>query len=66
MTPYKPLEDVSIADAAFEVVGKDLNEVFRDAALATFSELDDIYVVKGAERRGIKLEAENPEGLLFK
>ena len=66
MTPYKPLEDVSIADAAFEVVGKDLNEVFRDAALATFSEMVDIYAVKGAETRDIKLEAENPDGLLFK
>ncbi len=66
MSPYRPLEDVSIADAAFEVIGKDLNEVFRDAALATFSEMVDIYAVKGVETRDIKLEAERPDDLLFK
>ncbi|HIK02295.1 TPA: archease, partial [archaeon] len=66
MAPYRPLEDVSIADAAFEVVGKDLNEIFRDAALATFSEMVDIYAVKGAETREIKVEAEKLDDLMFK
>ncbi len=66
MTPYRALEDVSVADAAFEIIGKDLNEVLRDAALATFSEMVDIYAVGGTEIREIKIEADNPEDLLFK
>ena len=66
MAPYRELEDVSLADAAFEVMGKDLNEIFRDAALATFSEMFDIYSVKGTEIREVKLEADKPDDLLFK
>ena len=66
MTPYRALEDVSIADAAFEVMGKDLNEIFRDAALATFSEMVDIYTVGSSEIREIKVEAEKLDDLMFK
>ena len=66
MPPYRPLEDVSIADAAFEVMGKDLNEIFRDAALATFSEMVDIYKVKPSETREISVSAEYLDDLLFK
>ena len=66
MTPYRPLEDISIADAAFEVIGKDLNEIFKDAALATFSEMVDIHKVGSSESREIKVEAEKPDDLLFR
>ncbi len=66
MTPYRALEDISIADAAFEVIGKDLNEIFRDAALATFSEMVDIFAVGSKEIREIKVEAEKLDDLLFK
>src|SRR3989344_6809204 len=66
MTPYRPLEDISIADAAFEVIGKDLNEIFRDAALATFSEMVDIFAVGSSETREIKVEGEKLDDLLFK
>lgn len=66
MCPYRPLEDISIADAAFEVMGKDLNEIFRDAALATFSEMVDIYAVGSSEIREIKVEAEKVDDLLFR
>ena len=33
---YKFLEDVAIADIAFEAYGKSLNELFENAALASF------------------------------
>ena len=34
MKKYKILEDVAIADIAFEIYGKNLNELFENAALA--------------------------------
>lgn len=66
MTPFRPLEDVAISDAALEIIGKDLNELFRDAALATFSEMVDIHTVSETEKRSVKVEAENLDDLLFK
>lgn len=64
--PYRHLEDITIADVAFEIIGNDLNELFADAALATFSEMVDIHAVGSSETREIELEAENLDDLLFK
>src|SRR5438093_1475536 len=39
--PYKFLEEIGIADIAFEAVGRDLPELFRDAADATMNVMID-------------------------
>ncbi len=39
--PYKFLEEIGTADIAFEAVGRDLPELFRDAADATMNVMID-------------------------
>jgi SHS2 domain-containing protein len=63
--PYRYLEDVATADAAFEVEGKTLEELFRDAAVATFEVMADTGTVKPEVTREIKLENEDVDNLLF-
>ncbi len=53
--PYRYLEDVATADAAFEVEGNTLEELFRDAAVATFEVMADIRTVKPEVTREIEL-----------
>ena len=63
---YKFLDDVSIADIAFEAKNKDLNKLFEDCALATFDSMVDLKTVKPKTKKEIKLKADNVEELLFK
>ena len=65
MKKYKILEDVAIADIAFEAYGKNLNELFENAALAIFEEATDLEKVDEKENKSIKIEADNIENLLF-
>jgi len=65
MKKYKVLEDVAIADIAFEIYGKDLNELFENAALAIFEESADLSKVENKEKKSIKLKADNVENLLY-
>lgn len=64
--PYEYLEDIAIADVAFEVWANDLEELFIEAADATMNvmveELDSILSV---EKRKIELHAEELDMLLF-
>jgi SHS2 domain-containing protein len=62
---YKFLDDVSIADIAFEAKGKNLNELFESCALATFDSMVNLKTVKAKIKKEIKLEEENIENLLF-
>ena len=66
MGTYRYLEDVAIADIAFEAIGKDLADVLLTACDATMNvmieELDSIDPV---ERRELVLENEEPDMLLF-
>ncbi len=39
--PYKFLEDIATADAAFEALGSTPEELFTEAALATFEVMVD-------------------------
>ncbi len=62
--PYKPLENITLADAAFEVIGKDLNELFADSAIATFATMADLNSVGQVEAREINLENKELDKLL--
>jgi len=65
MKKYKVLENVAIADIAFEIYGKNLNELFENAALAIFEETADLKKVEEKEKKSIKLKADNVEDLLY-
>jgi|TARA_B100001964_G_scaffold242488_1_gene317506 SHS2 domain-containing protein len=65
MKKYKILEDVAIADIAFEIYGKNLNELFENAALAIFEESADLKNVKEKEKKTIKIDSDKIEDLLF-
>lgn len=62
---YKFLEDIAIADVAFEAGGKDLKELFESAALATFEVMVDTKKVKHKIKRKIVLDNEDLNGLLY-
>jgi len=62
---FKFLEELAIADVAFEAYGKNLGEAFGNAALATFEVQTDTKKVKAKVSKIVKIEAENKEALLF-
>ena len=62
---YKFLEKVAIADIAYEAYGKDLNEVFENAALAIFELSADLKTVDAKKKLEIKLDNEKIENLLY-
>lgn len=63
--PYRYLEELSSADAAFEATGRTLEELFSDAAIATFEVMADTNTVKHNLIREIELENESVDGLLI-
>jgi SHS2 domain-containing protein len=64
--PYRFLEDVAIADVAFEAEGKTLPELFQQAALAmTNTMVKDPGKIEQNVIKCFELEAEDPEMLLF-
>jgi SHS2 domain-containing protein len=64
--PYNFLEDVGTADIAFEATGRDLPELFRDAADAmTNVMIDNLDAIEPRERRQIELSNEKADMLLF-
>ncbi len=64
--PYKFLEDISIADVAFEAEGKTLEELFKEAALAvTNTMVKDVRTIEQKTSKNIEVGAENVEMLLF-
>lgn len=63
---YKYLEDVSIADVAFEATGKTLSEMFESAGMAVTNVMvKSLKSVKPKIRKTIKLESKDVEKLLF-
>jgi len=62
---YKFLEDVAIADVAFEAEGNDLNELFESCALATFDTMVDLNTVTPDMEKEINLSNEELDKLLF-
>ena len=63
--PYRYLEELSSADAAFEATGRTLEELFSDAAIATFEVMSDTTKVSQLLTREIELENESVDGLLI-
>ncbi|HLF54848.1 MAG TPA: archease [Candidatus Nanoarchaeia archaeon] len=63
--PYKFIEDVAIADIAFEATGKDLAELFQSAAQAVIESMANTKTVKPAVKKEIEKKAKDIETLLF-
>lgn len=62
---YKFLEDIAIADIAYEAYGKDLNELFENAALAIFELSADLKTVDAKQKIEFELENEKLDNLLY-
>jgi SHS2 domain-containing protein len=64
--PYHYLEEIGTADIAFEATGRDLPELFTDAADAmTNVMIDNIEAIKPRDIRQIKLSNDKLDMLLF-
>ncbi len=64
--PYTYLEDIATADVAFEATGRDLAELFRDAADAQLATMIDcLDSVEPRVEKTIELEHSEPDLLLF-
>jgi SHS2 domain-containing protein len=53
------------ADAKFRAFGKDIEEVFRNSALAMFNILGDTHRVKVTKKQKIKIKSKSYESLLY-
>jgi len=64
--PYKYLEEIGTADIAFEATGRDLPELFSDAADATMNVMiNNLEAVEFRETRQIQLSNDQIDMLLF-
>jgi SHS2 domain-containing protein len=64
--PYHYIEDVGIADIAFEATGRDLPELFAAAADATMNVMiDNLDAIESRETRQIELANDKIDMLLF-
>jgi SHS2 domain-containing protein len=65
MGKYRFLEDIAIADSAFEAEGESLEELFEACAQATFEVMADTKAVEAKKKEEIEVKSEDLEGLLF-
>src|SRR6266853_4178039 len=64
--PYKYLEDIGTADIAFEATGRDLPELFSDAADAMMNVMiDNLNAIEPRKTRQIELSNQQIDMLLF-
>jgi SHS2 domain-containing protein len=64
--PYQYLEEIGTADIAFEATGRDLPELFSDAADAmTNVMIDNIDAIESRQTRHIELSNDKLDMLLF-
>ena len=64
--PYRFLEEIGTADIAFEATGRDLPELFKDAADATMNVMiDNLDAIEPREMRHIELSNDQIDMLLF-
>jgi SHS2 domain-containing protein len=64
--PYHYLEEIGTADIAFEATGRDLAELFSDAADATMNVMiDNLDAIEPRETRHIELSNDKIDMLLF-
>jgi len=64
--PYRFLEEIAIADVAFEAEGQTLNELFEAAAFALTEVMVDLEGLLPIVERRIHLTAEDLETLFFR
>lgn len=64
MKGYRYLEGVVTADLAFEATGKDLDELFVNAAMALFDAQANLDTVQDKTSKTVKLKNKNLEQLL--
>jgi len=57
--------DITTADVAFEAYGKSLNELFTNAALATFEVMVNTKQIKPEIKKTVEIRAEDLKSLLF-
>jgi SHS2 domain-containing protein len=57
--------DITTADAAFEAYGKDLNELFANAALAMFEVMINTKQIKPKIEKKVKANGNDLESLMF-
>ena len=62
---YKFLENVAIADIAYEAYGKSLNELFENAAFAIFELSANLKTINPIKKIKFELENEKIENLLY-
>jgi len=65
MVKYRFLEDIAIADIAYEAYGKDLNELFENAAFAIFELSAEVKTIEPKKKLNIELENEKLDNLLY-
>jgi SHS2 domain-containing protein len=63
--PYRYLEDVALADIAFEAEGDTLASLFEACARATTEVMADPATIRPAQARRVELSAETLEALLY-
>jgi SHS2 domain-containing protein len=64
--PHHYLEEIGTADIAFEATGRDLTELFSDAADATMNVMiDNLDAIEPRETRHIELSNDKLDMLLF-
>ena len=64
--PYHYLEEIGTADIAFEATGRDLPELFSDAADATMNVMiDNLHAIEPRNIRQIELSNDKIDMLLF-
>lgn len=65
--PFKFLENVSLADVAFQASGRTLEQLFSAAGLAvTATQIKNYKSIKTKIKKKLQLKAESEEQLLFK
>jgi len=57
--------DITTADTAFAAYGKDLNELFENAALAMFEVMVNTKQIKPKIKKTVKVKNDDLKGLLF-
>jgi SHS2 domain-containing protein len=63
--PFKFIEDIAIADIAFEVTAPTLSRLFEDAGMAASDIMVDPKNIKPKMKKTIKLSADSLENLMY-
>ncbi|MFQ5454908.1 MAG: archease [Nitrospirota bacterium] len=65
MGEFRFLDDIAISDAAVEVIGESIEDLFETAAIAMFEVMVDTANIRKRIGKRIYLKAEEIDGLLF-